>query len=87
MTDEGLRRLTVALFGEDHDTLLGLAALMQVPDEKRVGLTPEQELDLVAEVMLDWHENPEKQDSANSELNGKICDLFLRVGPKGQWVD
>ena len=86
MTDEGMRRLTVALFGEDHDTFLMLAALMQVPDEKRVGLTHEQLLDLVAEVMLDWHENPEKQDSAGDECTEKLVTALVENVPVRKWA-
>ena len=81
MTDEALQRLAVALFGEaEVENFLLLAALRQVPREKRVGLTHEQLLDLVAEVLLDWYENPEERDSAGDELNEKLYAVDMRDG-------
>tara|TARA_B100000287_G_scaffold44071_2_gene39657 strand:+ start:1507 stop:1770 length:264 start_codon:yes stop_codon:yes gene_type:complete len=87
MTDEALQRLAVALFGEvEVENFLLLAALRQVPREKRVGLTHEQLLDLVAEVLLDWYENPEERDSAGDELNEKLVDALVENVPVRKWA-
>ena len=87
MTDEGLRRLAAALFGEaEVENFLLLAALRQVPREKRVGLTHEQLLDLVAEVLLDWYENAEERDSAGDELNEKLVDALVENVPVRKWA-
>ena len=87
MTDDALQRLAVALFGEaEVENFLLLAALRQVPREKRVGLTHEQLLDLVAEVLLDWYENPEERDSAGDELNEKLVDALVENVPVRKWA-